>query len=895
MRLPIGFLVAVDLLCALPGLHAQETTQYRSIGVTFNTSAPAQLAIDRGRLIWRDTDVNTGDYLLKYYSGAEIFTLDSGLAGVTAAINGDVVVWNTPGELVKAFDVRTWETTPIGISYNPDSLQPVAACNGLVAYAQRNAGTGTHIVLHHLSSGSDTMLSAGTWNTSPSLHQGQLAWVASDSEGMNTSSDIFFFDGVMTRNLSGTAGVRNRDPILRDGDVAWLQSGGGSARVKIFTGDSVITLAQTQTPTAVITGYDLSGGVAVAAVRDTLTGGGSLRIFDSETGATTVVPDSNGPSSPHFGNNLLVWQSGSGVDRRIEIYDVHLGLRGEYSGGEKPVVSVDEAAWTNGDAVEMYAPYAQVRLTNDGANGWQQTKFKTIDSTHVVWGNFSNSLNMRLFYGDGVTQTELSDSSTTVDLVMANDGYVIWRRNFDSLYYYDGEHVPVKFLDTVQSENAYVAGGSIGFFGARTAGGDPFKHPWLYQIGAGKLTELASDSSDAWNVLCDGNTACWLNRKSNRLMFYDGAGTIVLSDSDAGYDYSYRNGTIVWTEKRNGHWQVMLYDVAQKARVQLTTSGSEKFYPITDGSHVVWYEAIVASPIRGARSAVIGAGSPPFGPVMMYYDVRSGQLTYVANGNYNPLFWNWMSDGKIAWLQANGSIVAYDGEVISVLQPNDGFRTYSGVYLDQEIAVWKATVGVLADNSGDVYRQKLCAHPAFDASGIAGKAPLPVRFVNRSWEGARTYFWDFGDGSSSTELDPVHTYVNPGKYSVTLTVSGPTGPATTKKINLVRVQSATDVAEEGTSLPLRFELSQNYPNPFNPSTIIKYTIAGAGGPGPGASNVELVVYDLLGRKVAVLVNERKVEGSYEVSFDGSRLASGVYLCRLTSGGFVETRTMILLK
>ncbi len=873
MSLRTAFFCSMFLVGGMSVVRAQEVTSYRAVGVTFNTSGPTQLSIDRGRLIWRDTDLNSGNYLLKYYSGAEIFTLDSGLAGVTAAIGGDVVVWNTPGELVKAFDVRSWQTTPIGSSYNPGFSQPVSVSNGVAAYAQRKAGTGTRIVMHRFPSGTDTVFSAGPWNTWPSVHQGQLAWVASDSESVIASSNIFFFDGVTTRNLSGTTGWRNRNPILKDAQIAWLQSNGGASRVKLFTGDSVITLAQPSTPTTIITGYDLSGGIAVAALKDTSTGKGSVSIFDSETGLTTAVPDSNGPSRPRIDNGMVVWQSGTGVGRRVEIYIVNLGIRGDYSGGENPVVSADQAAWTNGDAVEMYGAVTLLKLTSDGMNGWQQTKFKTIDSTRVVWGNFANSNNMRLLYGDGATTTELTDSSTTVDLVMANDGYVIWRRNFDSLYFYDGNHLPVKFLDTVQSENAYVAGGSVGFFGARTGGGDLFKHPWLYQIGPAKLTKLANDSSNAWNVLCDGNTACWLNTKTSRLMFYDGSGTIVLSDSTTDYDYSYRNGKIVWTEQRGGYSQVFLYNVAGKNKTQLTNGASMKAYPITEGAHVVWYEVTPASPA---------------GTVMMYYDIASGRLTHVADGSYNPLYWNWMSNGKIAWLQSGGTIVSFDGNAISQLQPNDGFRTYSGIYLDREMAVWKAASGTAADNNGDVYRQKLRPHAAFDASNIAGKGPLEVSFVNRSWEGVRSSLWDFGDGASSTEASPTHTYGTPGSYTVTLTVNGPTGPVTAKKVRLVRALSSTSVADGKQGMPESFELSQNYPNPFNPSTVISYQV-------PAASLVSISVYDLLGRGVATLVNEVKQPGVYSVTWNASNMASGVYFYTVKAGTAFQSRKMVLLK
>jgi hypothetical protein len=88
--------------------------------------------------------------------------------------------------------------------------------------------------------------------------------------------------------------------------------------------------------------------------------------------------------------------------------------------------------------------------------------------------------------------------------------------------------------------------------------------------------------------------------------------------------------------------------------------------------------------------------------------------------------------------------------------------------------------------------------------------------------------------------------------------------------------------------PVNFALEQNYPNPFNPKTGVRFQVL-------GVSEVKIAVYDLLGREVAVLVNERKAPGSYEVRFDGSGLASGVYVYRLIAGTFVQSKTMLLLK
>ncbi len=102
------------------------------------------------------------------------------------------------------------------------------------------------------------------------------------------------------------------------------------------------------------------------------------------------------------------------------------------------------------------------------------------------------------------------------------------------------------------------------------------------------------------------------------------------------------------------------------------------------------------------------------------------------------------------------------------------------------------------------------------------------------------------------------------------------------------IVSMTGVKDVAQNLPKCSSLDQNYPNPFNPTTAIRYQL-------PVASDVRLVVYDLLGRELAVLVNERKMPGSYEVEFDASSLASGMYLYRLQSGNYIETKKMLILK
>jgi predicted extracellular nuclease len=98
----------------------------------------------------------------------------------------------------------------------------------------------------------------------------------------------------------------------------------------------------------------------------------------------------------------------------------------------------------------------------------------------------------------------------------------------------------------------------------------------------------------------------------------------------------------------------------------------------------------------------------------------------------------------------------------------------------------------------------------------------------------------------------------------------------------------TLVADNQLVLPARYALDQNYPNPFNPSTTIRYSV-------PAAGRVSLKVYNILGQEVATLVNTQKSAGTYNVTFDASKLSTGVYFYRIISGSFAQVKKMLLLK
>jgi hypothetical protein len=111
----------------------------------------------------------------------------------------------------------------------------------------------------------------------------------------------------------------------------------------------------------------------------------------------------------------------------------------------------------------------------------------------------------------------------------------------------------------------------------------------------------------------------------------------------------------------------------------------------------------------------------------------------------------------------------------------------------------------------------------------------------------------------------------------------------TVKLEQVKLLSGlTSIKQENAEVPVKYELLQNYPNPFNPTTTIKYSI-------PKSGLVTLKVYNILGQEVSSLVNREQKIGTYNVTFDASKLASGVYMYKIQSGSYSLIKKMMLLK
>ncbi|MCC7092900.1 MAG: T9SS type A sorting domain-containing protein [Ignavibacteriaceae bacterium] len=147
---------------------------------------------------------------------------------------------------------------------------------------------------------------------------------------------------------------------------------------------------------------------------------------------------------------------------------------------------------------------------------------------------------------------------------------------------------------------------------------------------------------------------------------------------------------------------------------------------------------------------------------------------------------------------------------------------------------------------------------------------------DKEWQNAG-YAAGFGTTTEPKSYSFVDSKLDAGKYTYRL-----------KQIDFDGTVTYSEEVKVEVEIPLLYSLEQNYPNPFNPSTTIKYSLSEDG-------FVKLSVYNLLGEEVTTLVNTEQKSGRYEVNFDASKLASGVYMYRLESNNFLSIKKMILIK
>ena len=157
-------------------------------------------------------------------------------------------------------------------------------------------------------------------------------------------------------------------------------------------------------------------------------------------------------------------------------------------------------------------------------------------------------------------------------------------------------------------------------------------------------------------------------------------------------------------------------------------------------------------------------------------------------------------------------------------------------------------------------------------------------FASEGWV-ITDWLWDFGDGNTSSDQNPVHTYASDGLYQVSLIITTDIGSESDPYITEIQI-GALDISDAN-SID-NFGISKNYPNPFNPSTTINYNLSNSG-------HVQMNAYDITGKLVDELVDDYHVSGEYQYNWSPSNLASGVYYIHLSQNNNFDQMKVMYIK
>lgn len=198
---------------------------------------------------------------------------------------------------------------------------------------------------------------------------------------------------------------------------------------------------------------------------------------------------------------------------------------------------------------------------------------------------------------------------------------------------------------------------------------------------------------------------------------------------------------------------------------------------------------------------------------------------------------------------------------------------------------------VITDNSGKSYtlfavNDKLNPDD-FELPPLPPAGMFDVRF------GSGRYAEDLSTADQTIELRGMEYPVKVSVKNINIKLQDETGTIINEGLTdgeelIIRNNIVSRLLVSENKIPVEFSLEQNFPNPFNPATTIRFSI-------PKEANVTLSVYNVLGEKIAELVNEVLSPDNYEVEFDASALASGIYIYRVNAGDFVSTKKMLLIK
>ena len=477
---------------------------------------------------------------------------------------------------------------------------------------------------------------------------------------------------------------------------------------------------------------------------------------------------------------------------------------------------------------------------------------------------------------------EVIDSLEQTNIYISENGgssWRIWRTLAPSQY------IPSLSLDIHNPGDLYVVSYPYGIFRTRDDGQSwtnisqglteshisscaPFNERVIY-AGIGSIgLEKTTDGGQSWQIL--------IHDRSSE------AGKVLSSRTDPEIVYTncYINGGGLSISKDGGiSWQTLRdsasdfsfseFDVGPD---DLTIYGSTIDLP--EYGNVI--SGLVKSTDGGQNWITLGLGIDDVNNIEKIYidPVNAGTLyllVWILGASDRNIILK-SSDGGGYWEDLADSVAYY---FLNLHNPNFIYYTNTS---------WVNPGSFISGNGGGTFQRiasdmrirDLCADPNVDGKVYAINQN-GVLFYSEDYG----YTWElFTEGNPPGGLNTIHVAITEDS-AVTLFVT------TGTEILTHRISGSNSIDPSVKTAVKKYNLSQNHPNPFNPSTQITFSV-------PKATDVTLKVYDVLGREIAVLVNERKQPGEYKVSWNAEGVPSGVYFYRIVAGEFVETKKMIVV-
>jgi hypothetical protein len=262
--------------------------------------------------------------------------------------------------------------------------------------------------------------------------------------------------------------------------------------------------------------------------------------------------------------------------------------------------------------------------------------------------------------------------------------------------------------------------------------------------------------------------------------------------------------------------------------------------------------------------------SEQYGDALVQRTIGLGNLRAFAFSRGDTLYAG-TTTGKLYRISLASGDTTYVGTAPSTAYSAFSFRPSTGM-------LWASVRPPIAN------RDKI-----YTVSTATGEATL----VGGTGDNAVTPSITFGPSGILYGLKGISTQTNTLILIDTLTAAGTTiGSTAVTGLQAIAMRTDSSVSnvqgEHKSGIPLSFALHQNYPNPFNPATRIEYDV-------PVASRVRLLVYDLIGRGIATLVDENQSPGFKSIDFHSGELASGIYFYRLSAGAYTATKKLLIVK